>query len=337
MCKLFAVSNASGMTRKMIADTLEFVNERYAVSQRDGFGFSIECQGGRHTERYVSPKTYLGMGNLRDAVKSVDPFFGDPYLLMFESPERPFIRASGPLIAHGRTSTGIVSLPNTHPFTKSGWTLAHNGVVNWTGKPRKMETDCDSEHLLNCYALGKGTADFEDLGGWAAWVAINPSGELVAGRDHLTTLYLAYSKKFETYILATKSEDLEDYLKAMGIKSPGILAMPPNTESTFDPHGKGVTGRQHKGLNSKKWQGMEKSGQIALGVGSLWHAHKAHTAATSNQILGYSTASTEYSTAAAAYGAQTEGWPEYDGVSDVPEDLLESVRQWEKGNLHTMP
>ena len=324
MCKLFAISNAKAMSRKMIVDSLEFINTRYAISQRDGFGFSIECRDGRHTERYVSPKTYFGMGKLSELVSSVDPFFGNPYLNMFESPKRPFLRASGPLIAHGRTSTGTVSIESTHPFTKSGWTLAHNGVVDWTGKPRKMETDCDSEHLLNCYALGRGTADFEDLGGWAAWVAINPKGELVAGRDHLTPLHLAYSKKYQTYIIATRPEDLSDYLKELGIKTAGILSIPENTESTFSPQGNEVTGRKHKGLNSKRWEGMQKLGQIALGGGPVWKTEKTHTAATTRELIGYS-------------NSPTEGWPEYDTVADIPSDLTEAVREWEASNLHTMP
>jgi hypothetical protein len=319
----------------MITDTIMFVNELYSPTQRDGFGFSIQCEEGRYTEKYTDPKTYSGIGRLATAVRSVDKFFAEEYLNKFESPKEPFKKASGPMIIHGRTSTGLVSIENTHPFSKSEWTLAHNGIVGWAGEQRNMETTCDSEHLLNCYALGEGTEDFESLNGWAAWVAINPNGQLVAGRDKITPLHIAYSQKLATYIIATKEDDLKIYLKEFDIKATGVLSMPQNSETVFSPSGKDVRGKKHKGLAEAKWAGVEQSLQLALGM-----SKKTHYKATKSQILGRSI--NPYTGHAIVDKEDTELWPwpdskQADNSEDLPQELIDQVKEWESENLHNIP
>lgn len=312
MCKLFAVSNTERMSKTLLYDTIAFVSKLYGESQRDGLGFSVQSNKQRYTERYANPKNYCGVGRLKEALNTVDSFFTEKLKGEFESPEWKLTEGTGPLIIHGRTSTSEVNLMNTHPFTKNAWTLAHNGVVAWDGEARKMETTCDSEHLLNCYAMGKGTDDLKYLSGWAAWVAINPSGLLVAGRDEITPLHLSYSKKYETYFIATQKSDLEDYMKKIGLKNQAAIMIRANSETTFLRDGNKVTGKTHGGLARRVSQYMYGQANLALGT---------HAGATTNQVLGCDRSKYESHWNSASH-------------DDMASELQESVSQWEKMNLH---
>lgn len=317
MCKLFAISNTSKLSRGVLGKALRIVNAMYGVTQRDGFGFSMQCGAERHTERYVDPSHYSGVGGLRSTLRSIDPFFTNGYEGMYESPEARIPGRTGPLIAHGRTSTGEVNLTNTHPFTKNGWTLAHNGVVGWRGEARALETTCDSEHLLNCYALGAGASDLKDLSGWAAWVAINPDGRLVAGRDTNTPLHISYCKKISGYIIATKKDDLLTFLEEMKWKASKPISLPDNSEITFDTHGVDVEGVEYGGLCKVVESYMFSKASTALGctVGP----------ATRSQVLG---------------NQPSFAWEnpyDKDDASLTEADITESIREWEGNNFHSHP
>ena len=318
MCKLFAVSSTAKMKRTLLERTIWYINQTYASSQRDGFGFSVQCGERRYTERYCEPMSYLGLGKLKETLKEMDPFFSDGYKDTHDTPQWKMGVATGPLIAHGRTSTGSVEIANTHPFTKNGWTLAHNGVCGWRGEARKLETTCDSEHLLNCYALGNGVADLKELSGWAAWVAINPEGRLVAGRDEATPLHFAFSKQLSAYIIATKKDDLEKYTQAMKIKCGKPLLMRANSEVTFDTKGVDVEGVIHGGLSKYIEPSMYANASKALGceVGK----------ATKAEVLGYRYKQTNL-------GSWMDESPAA-SPSEVDEDVAASIREWEKGNFH---
>jgi hypothetical protein len=303
------------MKRALIEKTLRYINETYSSTQRDGFGFSLQCGERRYTERYCMPNSYSGIGRLRDTLKDIDPFFSDGYKDTHETPDWKMGTSTGPLIAHGRTSTGSVEIANTHPFTKNRWTLAHNGVVGWRGEVRKLETTCDSEHLLNCYAMGNGVEDLKDLSGWAAWVAISPENRLVAGRDSITPLHFAFSKQLSAYIIATKKEDLERYADVMKIKCGRALLMRANSEVTFDTHGVDVEGVIHGGLSTFVEASMYASAGKALGcdVGK----------ATKGQVLGYCQPS---------FGSWMDESPA--SAKEIDEDVAAVIKEWEKGNFH---
>lgn len=318
MCKLFAISSTAKMKQSLIIKTLAFINESYGRTQRDGFGFSVQCGERRYTERYCVPTSYCGIGKLQDALKSIDPFLADGYKDTHDTPDWGMGIATGPLIAHGRTSTGSIEIANTHPFTKNGWTLAHNGVCGWRGEVRKLETTCDSEHLLNCYALGGGVADLKDLSGWAAWVAINPDNRLVIGRDTVTPLHFAFSKELSAYIIATKNEDLMEYIAAMKIKCGKVLMVRANSEVTFDTRGVDVDGVIHKGLSTYVEPSMYMSASKALGcnVGK----------ATKSEVLGYRYKQTNL-------GSWMDESPAA-SPNEIDADIEESIREWEQSNFH---
>lgn len=313
MCKLFAISSTEKLSRRKLNETLYAVNKIYGATQRDGFGFSIQCGKKRYTERYIEPQSYLGVGALKKTLESVDKFFSKRYEDKYETPDWKLSGFDGPIIVHGRTSTGSVEIKNTHPFTKNDWSLAHNGVVSWSGEKMDMETTCDSEHLLNCYAIGNGTEDFQKLSGWAAWVAINPNGELVAGRDAMTPLHLAYSEYLSAYIIATREEDLEKIISAMGLKHMSILQIPNNSEITFSKSGREVSGNIHKGLSWRTDPSMLALAGKALGCNVK--------AATTEQIIGRNQ-------------PYLKDWINNNPELGEDEEIEEAVKLWEQHNYH---
>jgi len=273
MCKLFAVSNTRLMGLARVNSLSKFVNQSFLTTQRDGFGLSIETSKGRFTERYVNPRDYIGIGCLRKELETKHPILQRYYKDRFASPEGEIGKLNGPMILHGRTSTGLVSLGNTHPFTKNDWTLAHNGVVDWTGEKRDIITSCDSEHLLNCFAIGGGGSDLDKLSGWAAWVAINPSGELQTGRDSFTPLYYSYTRKFKSYLIATKKEDIQQASKKLGLGASMPLSLPDNSMITYAKQGDGVSEEIHGGLQKvvikhAVYNPMVAKARVALGYKS---------------------------------------------------------------------
>jgi len=315
MCKLFAISSTKKLSRKKLNQMIDAVNKIYKQTQRDGFGFSIQCGKKRYTERYIEPQSYLGIGELKKALESVDEFFSKRYEDKYETPDWKLDSYDGPMIIHGRTSTGTIEIKNTHPFTKNNWSLAHNGVVSWSGEQMNMETTCDSEHLLNCYAIGKGAKEFSNLSGWAAWVAIDPNGYLVAGRDAMTALHLVYSEYLSAYIIATRAEDLEKITSTMRLKTGKILQLPNNSEITFDKNGREVSGNIHGGLSDRNNYSMIASAGKALGC--------EVKAATTGQIIGRDQ-------------PYLRDWMNSNAQNQEDDEISEAVKLWEQHNYHQM-
>lgn len=184
-------------------------------TQRDGFGYALKASEGVFVERYVNPSSCKGMGTLK-ASRDILPValqtqlvYGVDYDQHGNLPSKtPLL---GSFIAHGRTATCGKSITNTHPFTgfKDGkqWTIAHNGVVDWSGEALPLQTTCDSEHILNCFLHLEGEQSFhKGLAGYAAVVGINPEGEMFALRDDRAPLYVQYVKELNNYILCTDSD-----------------------------------------------------------------------------------------------------------------------------------
>lgn len=321
MCKLFAISSTAKLTKRKLNAMLEIVNKLYGATQRDGFGFSLQCEKRRYTERYTQPNNYQGVGVLRDTIRVVDKFFTKEYEGKHQTPSWELKDFSGPLIVHGRTSTGTVEIKNTHPFTKNEWTLAHNGVVAWHGRRLETETTCDSEHLLNCYAMGNGTEEFESLSGWAAWVAINPNGKLVVGRDKVTPLHLSYSQHLQAYIIATKAEDLKLITAAMRLNCGTILTIQDNSEITFSKSGTGVDGIIHKGLSEKGIGMMYDKANSALGCNVK--------AATREQIIGQNQPYLR------SWMSKNEESRLISSETEQDAEIDEAVKIWEQHNFHS--
>jgi Glutamine amidotransferase domain len=215
MCKLIAMSSLSCKTLKQASRLIKASSEMLGSSQRDGFGYAIKASESVFIERYLNPASCKGMGTLK-ASRDILPAslqtqlsFGVDYDQHGILPSKtPLL---GSFIAHGRTATCGKNIANTHPFTgfKDGkqWTIAHNGVVDWSGEVLPLQTTCDSEHILNCFLHLEGEQSFcKGLAGYAAVVGINPQGEMFALRDDRAPLYVQYIKELNNYILCTDSD-----------------------------------------------------------------------------------------------------------------------------------
>lgn len=226
MCKLIAITNMpTGVKHQRINTLLVTASKLLAASQKDGFGLSVVSNDGSvYRERHVDPDTFSGVGSslwstahlpkgVRTKVKQGVDFdcHGD----------FPDLSNARSIIMHGRTATAPGGINNTHPFIKhderlgGNWVIAHNGVVEWEGKTAlPLDTTCDSEHLLNCYAFLDGEDSFADnVSGYAAIVGFNPKGELFCFRDSTAPLYITYHTKTHLTILATDPNHAEELME----------------------------------------------------------------------------------------------------------------------------
>jgi hypothetical protein len=253
MCKLIAMSTAACKNTRQASRLVLKMSTLLAASQRDGFGYAIKTSDGVFSERYLDPKTCEGMGELKasrdllPASLKTQLSYGVDYDQQGIIPSKGAVRGS--VIAHGRTATCGKNITNTHPFTGCNdgqqWTIAHNGVVEWTGESLPLQTTCDSEHILNCYLYKQGEQSFhEGLAGYAAVVGINPQGEMFALRDDRAPLYVSYVKQLGCYILCTDSTHCEDIadlisdfngLKNSTVTNPMMIA--PYVRHTFHASG----------------------------------------------------------------------------------------------------
>lgn len=216
MCLLFGMTHTNSLTRKQLNAVLKTVNKLFAPSQQDGFGFAIQNQDGtRYIERFVKPSQFRGIG-IAEEVKAALPSNLKPAILNSVTGE--LRQWGGGMIVHGRTSTNNVSLTNTHPFTKGGWTLAHNGIVSWHGEKHPTETTCDTEHILNMFALGKGLDDIKDLSGYAACLMLTPEGDFAVLRDDHAPLVFAAVPKLNTVLFATKETTIRAVCAALRVR-----------------------------------------------------------------------------------------------------------------------
>lgn len=231
MCYLFGMTHTHKLTRRQLNAVLKTVNRLFSYSQPDGFGFSLQnSDGTRYTERYMLPKQFAGL-QVVERIKKALPKNLQTSLLTDTVGE--YRGSGGGLLVHGRTSTNQVSLVNTHPFTKGGWTLAHNGVVGWKGAAHPLETTCDSEHLLNMFALGNGLQDVKDLRGYAACLILDPDGRFKVFKDDTAPLVSCYVPSLEASLFASKEHILDAVLKALRIRKAYIFDLESNILLTF--------------------------------------------------------------------------------------------------------
>lgn len=196
MCKILAFTNAKKLN---LSKCLNDFGNALLKTEQDGFGYAIQGSKGVFGEKTIAPKfrTRLGTKGVElPIVKKKYARFGTPSEL------------TGPAIFHGRTSTNVINLVNTHPMQLEGWHLIHNGVVDDIGPNYEKYTENDSEDLLR--RLIDGQADTNPMGvieryleGYYAFASIDPTGRLHIGRDNYATLYIAWSQVYETFIIAT--------------------------------------------------------------------------------------------------------------------------------------
>ncbi len=237
MCLLFALSDTSKVSQQDLQRLLLMVSSEFGRTQRDGFGFALGDANSPtpYIERYAKPTDFMGPGRLAQHLQEAGwmgkyALHGD----WEQSGDWSKLKHTGPLIVHGRTATSGVALKNTHPFHKNGWTLAHNGVVQWHGPKLPLESTCDSEHLLNCYTSLQGPASFGTcITGWFATLAIDPAGMLRVAKCAMTDLYFAWSPKWQTYVFSTNAPWLVNVSTMLSLDCTRPLALEPYVELTL--------------------------------------------------------------------------------------------------------
>jgi hypothetical protein len=235
MCKLIAISRVSTKSSKQASALVKRSAELLGASQKDGFGYSIKHQNGQFTERYLSADSVAGMGTLKESFDLIKGSIRTKLLegIDFDSNgEKPAKgKIVGSLIAHGRTATCGKSIENTHPFTgfneHGKWTIAHNGIVEWSGVKLPLHTTCDSEHLLNCFLHLNGEQSFKDgISGYAAVIGFDQLGQMFVLRDNKAPLYMSYIVDLDSYVICTDSSHCNELTKMLcdfnSIKEPKV-------------------------------------------------------------------------------------------------------------------
>lgn len=235
MCKLIAISRVSTKSSKQASALVKKSAELLGATQKDGFGYSIRHQNGQFTERYLSADTVAGMGTLKESFDLIKGSIRTKLLegIDFDSNgEKPAKgQIVGSFIAHGRTATCGKSIENTHPFTgfneHGKWTIAHNGIVEWSGVKLPLHTTCDSEHLLNCFLHLNGEQSFKDgISGYAAIIGFDQLGQLFVLRDNKAPLYMSYIVELDSYVMCTDPHHCNELTKMLcdfnSIKSPKV-------------------------------------------------------------------------------------------------------------------
>jgi hypothetical protein len=242
MCKMIAISRIATKNSKQASALVLKMAFLLGASQKDGFGYSIKHQNGQYTERYLSADTVAGMGTLKEGIDMLKSNIktklveGIDFDVNGVKPKKGAI--NGSIIAHGRTATCGKSIDNTHPFTGSNehgtYTIAHNGVVEWTGEKLPLHTTCDSEHILNCFLHLNGEQSFKDgLAGYAAVVGFDSIGNMFVLRDNRAPLYMSYIVELDSYVICTdKTHCVEltkmlcdfNSIKTANVSTPMMLA-----------------------------------------------------------------------------------------------------------------
>ena len=281
MCKLIAMSSLSVRTLVQASKLINASSEMLGASQHDGFGYALKTDESVFIERYLDPKSCKGLGSLKasrdllPATLRTQLEYGTDYDQQGIAPTKGS-SLNGAFIAHGRTATCGKTITNTHPFTgfngTEQWTIAHNGVVEWSGATLPLKTTCDSEHILNCFLYLQGEQSFHSgLAGYAAVVGINPKGEMFAMRDSRAPLYVSYVKELKDYIICTDSTHCTALSKMLiefnGIKNATVtepMMLAPYVAHTFHASGE-ITSVEFQKFDSSMSYASTRSVYRSLG------------------------------------------------------------------------
>lgn len=223
MCKLAGwTSSKENPLSKAAADAaIMAAHKVIRLSERDGFGYAQSGASGLRA-KYVDPKEFKGLSGLpnfyRRAGKAAAAFS-----TTFRTSQEGSYKPDKHMMIHGRTATCGINLENVHPFRRNGWTLAHNGVVSWNGKPSAAhdKVTCDSQHLLISMADHTPTEQrkeaISNISGYAAFLALNPQGKLTVAVDDKASLYAGITKK-NRWIFGTTTAIVEAIADAWGCK-----------------------------------------------------------------------------------------------------------------------
>jgi len=267
-------------------------------TERDGFGFAQHSSKGLRS-RYAEPTDFRSMDGLTDLFKRAGGA-AKAFSAANRSGHAGAYSTEGGMIVHGRTATCAVTLDNVHPFRRKGWTMAHNGVVNWDGPKPEAGADaphdsitCDSQHILIALADHKTTAErkaaLRHITGYAAFLALSPKGDLIAAVDDTAKLFAGVTSKGR-WVFGTTAEIVESIAEAWRSKSVTAYQLDAHTWLEF----KAAGGEPELSEWSHKAAGARELGFASRSLGSGWEGRRSHRSRT------------HYGS---GYGAQAAAWP----------------------------
>jgi predicted glutamine amidotransferase len=263
VCKLFALTNVSNV--KVNKRLLKVINETITETDRHGFGYAVLGQSGKlGGERSMEPSRFNPLLESRGKLHAHRLPFVEKTSNTFGKLDLDKGKA---LIAHGRFSTNVHSLENTHPFYNGKIALAHNGVVqdSTNGVKALLKTTCDSEILLRYWETQGINGIVNNVTGYYAMLILDRVGKLHVIRDSIANLYITYVKDIDSYMIATTDEILETIADKMKWDIENIEAIKDNQHIVFD--GNTVTHNAEispKGKTSALWTQAERD---SLGIG----------------------------------------------------------------------
>ena len=252
MCRLLGFSTEKKVEQKQLEDIIYTCRE-LLKDQRDGFGYALS--GGdvsgiaslRLTSGTMYGYNYEPAGEWRD-------FVNVPY------EKRGEVAPCTAALFHGRTSTNHIKIQNSHPVVNENLALAHNGIVEYSGKKRRKAGTCDSEDLFNTFSVGKGWRELSKYySGYAAVLIIKPGGTLVIYRDATPTLYMC--KVGGGVVVGTSMMDVTTLAKKFdGIPSAPWSVLP---DVAFTANNGHVTGHEKVKPMPRRTYGAQD--QLSLG------------------------------------------------------------------------
>lgn len=245
MCKLAAWTSTNQNPLSKAAAARAILAAKNAMKcQQDGYGFAQHGQTGLHG-RFVEPSDFVGL----DALPTLTKTAGDAasaFAVTHRAQQTGNYRTTRPVIIHGRTATMGRGLNNTHPFRRDGWTMAHNGVITWNGKPTDTHkaVTCDSQHILLCLTEN-GTdetrkKDLENVQGYAAFLALAPDGRMIVAVDATASLYAGITNKGR-WIFGTTPAIINAIAKSWNAANVAPFQLEPWTWLSFAPNAKEPT------------------------------------------------------------------------------------------------
>lgn len=206
MCKIAVFTNVKNLNLK---EKINSIGNTLLKLEDDGFGYALQGEQGVFGEKCVA-KTFASRLWAKETVKL-------PIVKPTYEKFGTISQLTGPGIFHGRTSTNVKGLLNCHPMQRDGWNLIHNGVVGDIGPEYEKTTQNDSEDVL--FRLIEGIDSVEKhLEGYYAFAAIDPHGRLHVARDAMASLFIAWSKVYESYVIATTAELLKSLNRTLKAK-----------------------------------------------------------------------------------------------------------------------
>lgn len=245
MCKLAAWTTTTNNPLSKAAAARAILAAKNAMKcQQDGFGFAQHGDTGLHG-RFVNPSDFVGLDALPTLTRTAGAA-APAFAVTNRAQQTGNYRPTRSVILHGRTATMGRGLDNTHPFKREGWTLAHNGVVTWDGKPSETHKSvtCDSQHLLLCMTEN-GTdetrkKDLENIQGYAAFLALAPDGRLIVAVDATASLYAGITNKGR-WIFGTTPAIVSAIAAAWKAANVSPFVVEPWTWLSFAPNAKEPT------------------------------------------------------------------------------------------------